>query len=251
MGSTVLPNGPIFLERYLMIIYWRACELQKSISYVNRWKGYNKTEILKTCWLSIQQSVSPDDQIYLIEDNLTQEVLTWLVANNKAKLSIVHVPEHTWEYHQHTVTLVDTLEQSVKEKEQEVHLILEDDYIFIPNGLDIFKKTAEGWNEGFIAPYDYIDRYRDLKPSHIILGPDRHWRTVDSITMTVAAKGFVWVKYLKDLREAAPNSNDKVFEKILSETPCIAPLPSLASHLTEHHTSPYMNVEAIWNYYRG
>lgn len=127
-----------------MIIYWRACELQKSISYVNRWKGYNKTEILKTCWLSLQQSVSPDDQIYLIEDNLTQEVLSWLLANNKAKLSIVHVPEHTWEYHQHTVTLIDTLEQSVKEKEQEVHLILEDDYIFIPNGLDIFKKTADG-----------------------------------------------------------------------------------------------------------
>lgn len=249
MGSTVLPNGPILLERYLMIIYWRTCELQKAISYTNRWKNYNKTDILKTCWLSVQENLTNSDQIYLIEDNLTQETLTWLIKTSKAKLSIIHVPEHTWEYHQHTVTLMDTLEQSVKEKEQEVHLILEDDYIFVPNGIPVFKQAAENWNEGFIVPYDYIDRYKEVVPCQLILGPDRHWRTVNSITMTVAAKGFVWVKYLKNLREAAPTSNDKIFESILEKIPCIAPIPSLASHLTEFHNSPYMNIEALWDYY--
>ena len=234
-----------------MFIYWRVCELQKSISYVNRWKNYNKTDILKRCWLSVQSSVSPNDQIYLIEDNVTHETLTWLRETCKAKLSIIHVPEHAWEYHQHTVTLIDTLESSVKQYEQDVHLILEDDYLFTPNGLNTFKLSAENWNQGFIAPYDYIDRYKEIKPTQVLLGPDRHWRTVDSITMTVAAKGFIWVKYLKDLKDAAPTSNDKVFDKILSEVPCISPMPSLCSHLTEHHNSPYMDIENIWKYYEN
>ena len=224
--------------------------MQKSISYVNRWKNYNKTEILKKCWLSLQESVSKDDKIILIEDNVTQETLDWLLETSKTTVSLVHVPEHTWEYHQHTVTLFNTLKYYVKDQEQASHFIVEDDYMFVPNGLAVFKQAVDNWNQGFAVPYDYIDRYTDQKPTQIVLGPDRHWRTVDSITMTVAAKGFVWVKYMQDLEQAAPTSNDKVFEDILKQVPCISPLPTLASHLTEHHISPYMNVDALWDYYK-
>jgi len=233
-----------------MIIYWRTCELQKSISYLNRWKNYNKTDILKRCWLSIQESISNEDTLVLLQDNLTEETLEWLKSTCKTTLiKVVNIPKHAWNYHQHTVTLIEELEKTVLENKNEIHFILEDDYLFVPEGISIFKNLAKQWNNGFLAPYDYIDRYKELKNTQIILGPDRHWRTVSSITMTVAAKGFVWSNFFDVLKESAPTSNDKVFEHILEKVPCLTPLPTLASHLTEYHTSPYMNVDALWKYY--
>ena len=61
-----------------MLIYWRVCEKQQTLSFVPRWKNISKLEIIKKCWLSLQQSVSPDDAIKIFEDDFSQELLNWL-----------------------------------------------------------------------------------------------------------------------------------------------------------------------------
>lgn len=228
-----------------MIIYFRACEKQDTISYVTRFNNFSKTIILKKCWLSIQKSIKKTDTIFLIEDNLSEETLEWLLENSNIPVNVVSVPEHEWDYHQHTVTLVDTLKAYSNKYLEELHYIVEDDYLHVDNALVVLQETLKDWN-GFAVPYDYPDRYTNPKPSRILVGKDRHWRTIDSSTMTVLAKGKTWLTIINALELAAPTSNDKIFEEIYPHIVCINPLPGVASHLTDRHHTPLVDWVNIW-----
>ncbi len=229
-----------------MFIYFRACEKQDTISYVSRFNNFHKTIILKKCWLSIQKSIKKEDSLYLIEDGLSESTLTWLFNNSTVPVQVVSVPEHSWEYHQHTVTLVDTLKQAAESSPEELHYIVEDDYLHTPEALDVLRENLLEWN-GFAVSYDYPDRYRDPKASNIMIGKTRHWRTIDSSTMTVLAKGHVWSKVVPLLEKAASTSNDKVFEEIYKHIPCINPLPGVSCHLTDRHLTPLVDWTSLWN----
>jgi hypothetical protein len=228
-----------------MLIYFRACEKQNTISYVTRFNNINKTIILKKCWLSIQNSISSEDKVILIEDSLSSDTLNWLYANSKTEIVKVSVPNHSWEFHQHTVTLVEALAQFSEQFPEELHYIVEDDYLHTPDALNVLRDTLFSWNY-FAVPYDYPDRYNPPKPCNVLVGKDRHWRTIDSGTMTAIAKGKTWLTYMSALKEAAPTSNDKVFEEIYSKVPCINPLPGVASHMTDKHHTPLVNWNQIW-----
>ena len=229
-----------------MIIYFRACEKQDTISYVTRFNNINKTIILKKCWLSIQKSITKNDKVIVIEDGLSNDTLEWLNNNSNSLIEIISVPEHSWDYHQHTVTLIDTLKEYAAKYLEELHYIVEDDYLHTEDALTVLKESLENWN-GFAVPYDYPDRYLNPKPSQIVIGKDRHWRTIDSSTMTVLAKGKIWLTIIEQLAKAAPTSNDKVFEEVYKLIPCINPLPGVASHLTDRHGTPLVDWPQIWN----
>jgi hypothetical protein len=229
-----------------MIVYFRACEKQNTISYVTRFNNFSKVIILKKCWLSIQKSITKNDMIILIADSLSDTTLEWLLANSNVEVKVIQVPEHEWDYHQHTITLIETLKEYANKYPRELHYIVEDDYLHTENALTVLGDTLKNW-DGFAVPYDYPDRYSNPKPSQIYVGLDRHWRTIDSSTMTVLARGYTWSSVIEQLQEAAPTSNDKVFEEIYSKIPCINPLPGVASHLTDKHNSPLVDWVAIWN----
>lgn len=228
-----------------MIIYFRACEKQDTISYVTRFNNFNKTIILKKCWLSIQKSIKKTDTLILIEDDVSEDTLTWMLATSTVPVEIISVPEHSWDYHQHTVTLVETLKNYTNQYAEDLHYIVEDDYLHVENALTVLEDNLKEWN-GFAVPYDYPDRYSNPKPCRVLIGLDRHWRTIDSSTMTVLAKGKVWASVMDALEKAAPTSNDKVFENLYSQIPCINPLPGVASHLTDRHHTPLVDWVSIW-----
>jgi hypothetical protein len=230
----------------IMLVYFRACEKQGTISYVTRFNNFDKTIILKKCWLSIQKSITNQDTLILIEDGLSESTLEWLFANSSVPIQAISVPEHSWEYHQHTVVLVDTLKRFAEQYPNDLHYIVEDDYLHTPDALQVLRDNLFNWN-GFAVPYDYPDRYSDPKPSQVFVGKDRHWRTIDSSTMTVLAKGHVWSTVMPLLEQAAPTSNDKVFETLYKQIPCINPLPGVASHLTDRHHTPLVDWVKIWN----
>ena len=64
--------------------------------------------------------------------------------------------------------------------------------------------------------------------------------------MTAIAKGSTWLAHMPALKQAAPTSNDKVFEEIYKTVPCINPLPGVASHMTDRHHTPLVNWDKIW-----
>lgn len=230
-----------------MIIYFRACEKQQTISNVMRFNNIPKTIMLKKCWLSIQASVGKSDRILVISDGLSDETLNFLQTTAKTDIAFVKVPEHEWEFHQHTVTLVEELDTLTKLHPDDLHYIVEDDYLHTPDAISVLKTTLEQWN-GFAVSYDYPDRYTmNTVPSYIMLGVDRHWRTVDSSTMTILAKGNTWQSIMPALKEAAPTSNDQVFNEVYKTVRCISPLPGVSTHLTDRHATPYIDWNRIWD----
>jgi len=229
-----------------MIIYFRACEKQQTISNVNRYKSISKTEMIKKCWLSVQQSVTADDIIILIHDSVSDSTLHWLAeTSNTLNLKLFKVEKHCWNIHQHTVTLIDLLEKYSTEYPDKLHYIVEDDYLHVPDAIRILEDSLSAWDH-FAVSYDYPDRYRQIaENSNIMIGPDRHWRTVLSSTMTVVAKGKTWLRHINQLKKAAPSSNDQVFVDIYKINACISPMPGLSTHMTQHHMTPLVN----WDYY--
>jgi hypothetical protein len=231
----------------ILFVYFRACEKQETISYVKRFNDTNKTTVLKKCWLSLQSSISEEDTIILVHDAVSEDTLTWLKGTSKTKqLTLVPVPEHDWSYHLHTVVLIDILEEFCTKFPTELHYIVEDDYLHVPDALQVMKNTLALW-PNFSVSYDYPDRYIKPIPCHVIVGKDRHWRTVESSTMTVAAIGRRWLDVMPELKSIASTSNDKIFEHIYKQIPCISPMPGLASHMTDYHQTPLVDWDNIWN----
>lgn len=229
-----------------MFIYFRVCEKQQTISNVTRYGNVNKTELLKKCWLSLQASVNKEDHIFIIHDSVSTSTLDWLRDTANTTVDLIEVEEHEWDYHLHTVTLVNLLEQKSTEYPSQLHYIVEDDYLHTPNAIRIMQDTLYRW-PNFAVSYDYPDRYIKPTPCHVVIGSDRHWRTIDSCTMTIVALGYRWLDIMPELKRAAPTSNDKIFDEIFKQIPCISPMPGLSSHMTDYHLTPLQDWTAIWN----
>jgi hypothetical protein len=230
-----------------MIIYFRACEKQETISYVTRFNNTSKTDILKRCWKALNIGINDSDTVILIEDQVSENTLKYLKDTcNTSNLEIVNVSDHSWEVHQHTVTLIEVLEKNSIKHPEELHYIVEDDYLHVPNSVRIMQENLKQW-DGFAVSYDYPDRYSNPVPARVLLGVDRHWRTINSSTMTVLAKGKTWLTCIDALKDAAPTSNDKVFETLYKNIACISPLPTLSAHMTDRHLSPFIDWNKLWN----
>lgn len=233
-----------------MHIYFRCSEKEKTISNVLRWAPdgipVTKTVILKKCWQSIQDSISEEDFIHVIHDEVSEKTLKYLNNSAKGMINFFEVPVHDWDYHGHTVELFNILETELETSSaREWHYIVEDDYLHTNNALHVMRETQKRWG-GFIVPYDYPDRYKDGVATHILIGTDRHWRTIHSGTMTLAADSKLWKRYLPQFIQAAPQSNDKILDNIYTETMCINPLPGIATHLTAFHMTPLVPWKERW-----
>ncbi len=224
-----------------MKLYFRICEKESTISYVQRYKEYSKKTILRYSWASLVDQLTEEDHVIVIHDEVSQETLKWMESRHKNGLiSFVEVPKHDWDYHQHTVTLFEFLEQHLSNKG--FHFLIEDDYLFAPDALEAIR-SLESFYGAFFVPYDYPDRYREPSLCQVVLSPYCHWRTINSCTMTIGAKADTWKHFLPMLKEAASTSNDKVFEEIFKQMACISPLPGLATHLTATHHTPFFKIE--------
>lgn len=231
-----------------MHIYFRACEKQQTISNVTRFQNISKTEIIKRCWSSIQASVDKTDTIIIIYDTVSDSTLDWLLTTSKTnKVHSIQVGDHSWDYHLHTVTLLDTLHEYIKQFPDELHYIVEDDYLHTPDAIRVMQNTLKHW-EHFAVSYDYPDRYTmNPQPAMVMLGVDRHWRTIESSTMTIVAKGSTWLKVIDAVKTIGPTSNDQIFTQIYKQEPCISPLPGVSSHMTDYHLTPLVDWAQIWN----
>lgn len=230
-----------------MHIYFRACEKQQTISNVTRFQNISKTEIIKRCWLSLQASIADNDSITIIHDTVSDNTLAWLKGtSHTSNINFIEVPDHDWSYHQHTVVLLDVLAEQIIKYPDDLHYIVEDDYLHTPDAISVLEDTLKNW-EHFAVSYDYPDRYTmNPEPAMVLLGADRHWRTVTSSTMTVLAKGKTWSRFIEAIKPFGPTSNDQVFTHIYKQEPCISPLPGVASHMTDHHLTPLVDWLSIW-----
>lgn len=100
---------------------------------------------------------------------------------------------------------------------------------------------------------DYPDRYKHIYPTQVLLGSDRHWRSVHSTNGADTLSRAILLKYW-DLYRAFgqygvdPNVTEaNTIDKIYQDVPCYSPLPSLAVHFQHFETlSPYFDWQKWW-----
>lgn len=133
----------------------------------------------------------------------------------------------------------------------------EDDYLFDNLALG---KMIEGYRElstflntpVCIHPTDYIDRYTrtPLKPCHILLSTNSHWRTVTQTTGTVMMPKKVLVANWQNITkfrhyQILPNcTEDETINTTYTQYPCFSPIPTLAHHVQyKELLSPFYDLE--------
>lgn len=239
-----------------MRLYYRICEEPEALSFTKRWQDKSKVEILKKCWVSINQSIMPEDKMILIEDQCSEELVAWFKDACKTEhLEIRHIDKHPKDEYPHYLLLIDLLDHWTVLEPDEVHFICNDDYLYLPHALHVMKSIfRDGW-PGFVVAHDYPDRYTldkqfSSKTTHLcemFVGSMSHWRTVPSCPGITSAKGSTWQRYMLLMHQTAVYHQDSWTWLAYSQVGCLAPIPGVATHLTEVCMTPLINWEKVWN----
>ncbi|MEY4573286.1 MAG: hypothetical protein RLZ10_2570 [Bacteroidota bacterium] len=133
-------------------------------------------------------------------------------------------------------------------------LLIEDDYLLKEECIlsmveSYYKIKSDLQTELCMHPTDYPDRYKTFYPSLLVLGSDRHFRTIRHTTCTFMYDASIFKEFEKELKVfcdygvklgvCEDNSVNLVYKKY----PCFSPIPSLAEHYQYFDTlSPFFEV---------
>ena len=142
----------------------------------------------------------------------------------------------------------------------------EDDYLHLQTAIfemwEFYKKAFLATGGHLVVypadnPYCYMHHY----PSYIVLGDNRHWRSMSNITQSFFTHSmildkywayFVDTKYTGDRRRRGRASETKTINKLFKHIPGFSPIPSLACHLQFSWTaSPFFDWHNIWEKHRA
>ena len=138
--------------------------------------------------------------------------------------------------------------------DDDIILLLEDDYLFAPNGFRDWI-SACGALEGFVSPFDHPDRYYRnddwfFKKTSIFLHDNRHFRNIESTTSVVGGRYryfrkthflrkiprfHIWFFWPERLWASELPSIDRVFYRrafLLLRIRLFSPIPGFATHLS-------------------
>lgn len=239
-----------------MRIYYRIYEGEEALSFCPRWKGHSKIDILKKCWVSMNWSVTSEDSIILIEDQCSEELVKWFVKECKTKnLEVRHIGPHPKNEYPHYIELIKLLDYWTELEPQEIHYIANDDYLYLPQALDILKSIyKDGW-KGFVVPFDYPDRYtldkkftvKTTQLCEMHLGSRCHWRTIPSCPGITSALGEMWQKHMLLMHQTAVYHQDSWTWLAYAKDGCLCPIPGVSTHLTENCMTPLIDWDRVWD----
>jgi hypothetical protein len=247
-----------------MIILFRSCEANLGAgsqgdfnSDKPRWNGKYKLEILRKCYLSVQNSLDKTDRTIIINDRTTPKTLKWMEDNSSSNFNVKNItplpelaenhpyPNYHPVYPNACPDLMEFLIEIAKENQNEIIYICEDDYLHLQHAIPAMKAVFENGYSGFYAPQDYPDRYTldSSRTCELHLGPYGHLRSIPSATLTIAAKGSTWLKYKYELLRAGAFADDSWTWKAFKQVGCLSPVPGHSTHLQEGCITPVIN----WN----
>ncbi|MGD1852004.1 MAG: hypothetical protein ACFCBU_15930 [Cyanophyceae cyanobacterium] len=141
----------------------------------------------------------------------------------------------------------------------ELIYFVEDDYLHAPEALasllgsyQLLQQQVNG--PIILHPCDYPDRYRQPYPSTILLGSDRHWRTILHTTGTFLLHRQTLLDYWENYwafgdRCVVPGpAEEGTINPIYTQVPCFSPMPSVAIHFQDETTlPPFTRWQNWWN----
>ena len=136
---------------------------------------------------------------------------------------------------------------------------VEDDYLHFESMITEVVKTFERISSQigkdiFICPSDYPYFYMNNEKTNILIGDNRHWRTINKTLCTFFTSKKLLNKYWSNFEKNCMDRHDP-FEKYLNEIYekelCISPLKSLSIHMTNINSSyglsPFIDYRKIWS----
>jgi len=230
-----------------MNIYYITSEIESTLSGKTRWNNLTKKQILKKSWISLNQSINETDYIHIIHDKVSKNTLNWMSETSQGLVKFIPVKRLSLNKYNFLATTFSVLETALKDSERtDLHMIIEDDYLFVYDALDVIRENMKYWHS-FGIPYDSPNRYKEGIPCQIFVGLDRHWRTVNRCEgWTMFASTQIWESYISKIKEATKENDWSIFAKIIQDAPIISPMPGVACHLKNNEITPLINWTDIW-----
>jgi hypothetical protein len=280
--SIILPLGEVKLTRKiksLLILFrtntnieiWdqnkkRIFEFPK-IEYVLR----SLNSLIKSINYLKEKKENLDIKVKIIDDNSSKENLDKLKnLIDKTKIDI-EIVNHANEIHKNEIkkqksnetfsnlsSLLKCFEIGKKEGKDLV-FFAEDDYLHFKTSLNEMISTYERISsqiqkELFMCPSDYPYLYMSDVKTNILIGSNRHWRTVNKTLCTFLTSHDFIIKYWENFyRNCLDRHNpfEKYINEIYETEICISPIKSLSLHLTNINSSyglsPFINYKSLWD----
>jgi glycosyltransferase involved in cell wall biosynthesis len=224
----------------------------------------DKITLIKKCYISLLNSIKLAKnlaviKLTIVDDNSSDDTLVYLKTKAEQydiDCEIVECVEEGFNF--------SALKQFelCKNKTGWVYCV-EDDYLHFPNAIKQFIIMSEklyNITGSYVAirPDDDVFTYacnnhHSHTPCVVLLGEDRHWRTLYSSHNTIFTHSFVFKEYwelfasLGKFFKKLPINEDKSINMIWEKIPLFSPIPTLAVHISQNNHHPFVDYKTLWS----
>ena len=280
--SIILPLGEVKLTKKiksLLILFRTNTNIEIWDQNKRRIFEFPKIEYVLRCLHSLIRSIkylkeknnNLDIKVKIIDDNSNKENLKKIKDLIEKSGMNIEIISHNNDSHKSEIkkqksdetfanlsSLLKCFEIGKNEGEDLVFFV-EDDYLHFKTCLDEMISTYERIssqtnNDLFLCPSDYPFLYMNEKQTSLLIGSNRHWRTINKTLCTFLTSHNLIKKYWDNFYNNCLDRHDP-FEKYLNmiyeKEICISPVKSLSIHLTNINSSyglsPFIDYKSLWD----
>ena len=215
----------------------------------------NKYPVIKIKTIIVDDQ-SKKDNLDKIRKLIQDQNIEIIPLDHEKYKSIIKKQEKT-ETFSNLASLLQSFEIG-KNQSDDLIFFIEDDYIHSETMLDemisSYERIASQVKKDIImCPADYPYLYMNNEKANILIGSNRHWRTINKTLCTFMLSKNLLNKYWENFYKTCLDRHDP-FEKYINEIyeneVCISPIKSLSLHLTNVNSSyglsPFLDYKKIW-----
>ena len=215
----------------------------------------NKYPVIKIKTIIVDDQ-SKKDNLDKIRKLIQDQNIEIIPLDHEKYKSIIKKQEKT-ETFSNLASLLQSFEIS-KNQSDDLIFFIEDDYIHSETMLDemitSYERIASQVKKDIImCPADYPYLYMNDEKTNILIGSNRHWRTINKTLCTFMLSKNLLNKYWENFYKTCLDRHDP-FEKYINEIyeneVCISPVKSLTLHLTNikssYGLSPFLDYKKLW-----
>jgi len=215
----------------------------------------NKYPVIKIKTIIVDDQ-SKKDNLDKIRKLIQDQNIEIIPLDHEKYKSIIKKQEKT-ETFSNLASLLQSFEIG-KNQSDDLIFFIEDDYIHSETMLDemisSYERIASQVKKDIImCPADYPYLYMNDEKTNILIGSNRHWRTINKTLCTFMLSKNLLSKYWENFYKTCLDRHDP-FEKYINEIyeneVCISPFKSLSLHLTNINSSyglsPFLDYKKLW-----
>ena len=215
----------------------------------------NKYPVIKIKTIIVDDQ-SKKDNLDKIRKLIQDQNIEIIPLDHEKYKSIIKKQEKT-ETFSNLASLLQSFEIG-KNQSDDLIFFIEDDYIHSETMLDEMISSYERIasqlkNDIIMCPADYPYLYMNDEKTNILIGSNRHWRTINKTLCTFMLSKNLLNKYWENFYKTCLDRHDpyeKYINEIYEKEVCISPIKSLSLHLTNINSSyglsPFLDCKKLW-----